>query len=115
MRLSGIDAPERRQAFGDRSRQNLAGLVFRKYLVVEWDKVDRYKRIIGKVILDGKDVNLSQITAGYAGHYKEYQREQPFADRQSYARAEGEARTRRLGLWLDAVPVAPWDFRRNRH
>jgi endonuclease YncB( thermonuclease family) len=72
IRLVGIDAPERKQPFHTKSRQNLADLVFGKEVAVEWHKRDRYKRILGKVVLDGQDVNLAQIRAGLAWHYKQY-------------------------------------------
>src|SRR5690349_4740841 len=81
VRLVGIDAPERKQAFGTVSRQNLADLVFSKKVVVEWSKQDRYHRVLGKVLLDGQDINLKQIKAGLAWHYKRYDKDQRLADR----------------------------------
>ena len=77
IRLCGIDAPEKKQPFGTRSKQNLASLAFAKYpTVVEWTKPDRYGRIVGKVIVDGQDVGLRQIQAGLAWWYRKYAREQ---------------------------------------
>jgi endonuclease YncB( thermonuclease family) len=70
VRLVGIDAPERKQPFGTVSRQHLAGLVFGKTVAMRWQKRDRYQRILGKVLVDGQDVNLEQIKAGLAWHYK---------------------------------------------
>ena len=113
IRLSGIDAPERRQAFGNVSKESLAEQVAGQSVAVEWDKVDRYGRKVGKVLLAGMDSNLVQIKRGLAWHYKQYEREQSPADRQSYAAAEVEARTAKLGLWRDAAPLPPWEFRRN--
>ena len=75
IRLVGIDAPERGQPFGTVSRQNLADLVFGKTVAVEWHKQDRYQRVLGKVLLDGQDVNLKQIKAGLAWHYKQYDKD----------------------------------------
>ncbi len=72
IRLYGIDAPEKKQPFGSRSKQNLAALAFAKHAVVEWTKPDRYGRIIGKVIVDGQDVGLRQIEAGLAWWYRKY-------------------------------------------
>lgn len=111
IRLAGIDAPEKRQAFGSRSKQNLADLVFRKQVTVEWNKLDRYGRVIGKVLAGGDDVCLAQVRAGLAWHYKAYEREQSAADRERYIQAELDARASRRGLWRDASPVPPWDFR----
>jgi endonuclease YncB( thermonuclease family) len=112
IRLAGIDAPESRQAFGTRSRQNLSGLAFGKDVEVEWKKHDRYKRIVGKVLVDGHDVNLEQVRAGMAWWYRQYAKEQTSEDRQLYELAENEAKAARRGLWTDNEPVPPWDFRR---
>ena len=111
IRLSGIDAPERRQAFGNVSKESLAEQVAGQSVAVEWDKVDRYGRKVGKVLLAGLDCNLVQVKRGLAWHYKQYQREQSPTDQQSYAAAEIEARAAKLGLWRDADPVPPWEFR----
>ena len=110
IRLSGIDAPERRQAFGNVSKESLAEQVAGQSVAVEWDKIDRYGRKVGKVLLAGLDSNLVQIKRGLAWHYKKYEREQSPADRQSYAAAEAEARAAKLGLWRDAA-LPPWEFR----
>lgn len=114
VRLSGIDAPERSQPFGSRSRQHLAGLVFRKQVVVEWSKHDRYGRVVGKLLLDGRDVCLAQVRAGMAWHYKAYQREQSTADQAAYAAFEDSARREGVGLWVDPRPVPPWEYRQLR-
>jgi endonuclease YncB( thermonuclease family) len=111
IRLAGIDAPEGGQAFGDRSRQNLSDEVFGKQVAIEWSKRDRYGRIVGKVLRDGQDVCLEQVRIGMAWHYKYYQNEQSPEDRKQYADAENEARAARRGLWVDANPTPPWDFR----
>lgn len=111
VRLAGIDAPEKRQPFGGRSRESLSELVAAQTVVVETDKKDRYGRTVGKILLDGQDINLEQIRRGMAWHYKTYAREQSPEDRRAYAEAEQEARKARLGLWRDAAPLPPWDFR----
>ena len=66
IRLGGIDAPEKKQAFGRRSTKNLAEYVAGKYIDVEYSKRDRYKRIIGKLLLNNQDINLQQVKDGYA-------------------------------------------------
>lgn len=111
IRLQGIDAPEHRQDFGEVSRENLASLVFGKYVKIDYEKVDRYGRLVGTIWLDGNDECLEQVKAGLAWHYKEYQKEQTPADRQLYANAELEARTERRGLWKDPAPTPPWEYR----
>jgi endonuclease YncB( thermonuclease family) len=65
IRLAGVDAPEKRQAFGNRSKQSLAQLVFKKDVVVDFDKRDRFGRIVGKVIVEGTDICLRQIEQGF--------------------------------------------------
>jgi endonuclease YncB( thermonuclease family) len=114
VRLAGIDAPEKRQPFGDRSRQHLASLAFRRQVVIEWHKTDRWGRIVGKVVVDRIDVCLEQVRAGLAWHYLDYAREQSPEDRSAYSEAERVARAKRLGLWRDPQPMAPWDFRRSQ-
>ena len=111
IRLSGIDAPENAQPFGQRSKENLSRLVFGKQVEVDTEKVDRYGRSVGKIRVGGVDANLEQISAGLAWHYKKYEREQSAEDRGVYARAETAALAARAGLWRDATQVAPWDWR----
>jgi endonuclease YncB( thermonuclease family) len=115
VRLQGIDAPESAQAFGQVSKRNLSDLIFGRQIVIEYEKTDRYGRTLGKVLVGGRDVNLEQIRAGLAWHYKHYQDEQSMEDRQLYADAETEARSARCGLWADLNPIPPWDFRRGKH
>jgi len=112
IRLEGIDAPESHQAFGTQSKKNLSDMVFDKDVTVIYQKTDQYGRLVGKLVLDGKDINLEQVKTGMAWHYKDYEREQAVADRELYARAEDEARAARRGLWQDADLVEPSSFRK---
>ena len=114
VRLAGIDAPEKGQAFGRRSKQSLSECAFGRKVIVAGHKLDRYGRLVGKVQTDGADCNLVQVQRGLAWHYKQYEREQLPQDRTAYARAEDEAREHRVGLWHEPGPVAPWDFRRQQ-
>ena len=113
IRLGGIDAPEKKQAFGRRSTKNLAEYVAGKYIEVEYSKRDRYKRIIGKLLLNNQDINLQQVKDGYAWHYKKYQKDQSELDRDLYGAAEIEARNNRIGIWTEKA-IPPWEFRRKR-
>ena len=70
VRLSGIDAPEKRMPFGQRSMESHSDLVFGKQVQVEGDKEDRYGRLVGKVLVNGRDANLAQVKAGMAWHYR---------------------------------------------
>lgn len=111
IRLAGIDAPEKKQPFGTRSKQNLSALVFGKTVAVEWGKRDRYQRIVGKVLVAGHDASLEQLRAGLAWWYRQYAKEQTPEDRALYEAAEAEAGTARRGLWSDSKPIPPWDWR----
>ena len=114
IRLSGIDAPEKRQPFGNRSRLHLGALVFGRQVTADCPKTDRYKRAVCRIEVDGVDANLAQVEAGMAWHYKEYAREQRLTDRWRYAKAEDGARAAKRGLWSDRAAEAPWDFRKAR-
>ncbi len=114
IRLQGIDAPERKQAFGNASRKHLATLVAGKEVTVKWDKRDRYRRIVGFVIVDGKDINLVQLKVGMAWFYRYYQKELSAEDRRRYAQAEDEARANKKGLWQDKNPMPPSGYRRRQ-
>lgn len=112
IRLSGIDAPEKNQPFGNQSKQSLADMVFRKTVMVDYNKRDKYNRIVGKVLLEGNDINLEQVKRGLAWHYKQYEKEQELADRSIYANEEYLARRDGKGLWVDKNPIPPWQFRK---
>lgn len=114
IRLAGIDAPEKKQPFGERSRQSLAALVFGKTVSVEWRKKHR-ERLIGKVMVNGLDANLEQINAGMAWWYEKYRKVQSEHDQYLYSAHEAGAKAKGIGLWRDPDPVAPWDWRSTRH
>lgn len=113
VRLMGIDAPEKAQPYGKRSKQSLSEMVYQQHVSVEWSKEDKYGRVVGKIRLqDGLDVCLEQIKKGMAWHYKQYAKEQTFEDQVMYENSENEARNQKLGLWLDDSPTPPWLWRR---
>jgi endonuclease YncB( thermonuclease family)/methylphosphotriester-DNA--protein-cysteine methyltransferase len=111
IRLQGIDAPELKQEVGSLSQQNLSRLVLGKQVTIYWSKVDKYRRTVGTIMLDGQDMNIEQVKAGLAWHFKKYADEQDPRDRVTYAVAEEQARAAKLGLWQDANPTAPGDWR----
>jgi len=113
IRLVGIDAPEKGQPFGQKSKDHLASLVFAKVGAVEHSKTDRYGRTLGRVLVGGIDANLEQIRSGFAWHYKEYAKDQPPVLREQYSAAEAAARRARLGLWADSNPQKPAEFRKD--
>ena len=111
IRLAGIDAPEKKQPFGQRSKEHLSDLVFGKVVEADCVKVDRYKREVCKIIVNGTDANLQQVKAGMAWWYRSYAKDQSKVDRSAYAAAEQEAKDAKRGLWSDAEATAPWEWR----
>lgn len=112
IRLQGIDAPEKAQSFGQKSKQSLHEMAHGKQVTVEYQKKDKYGRTVGTVFVNNIDVCLEQIKRGMAWHYKQYANEQSKEDREIYAKAEAVAQTQAVGLWKDKTPVPPWEFRR---
>ena len=112
IRLQGIDAPERAQPFGNKSRQSLHELVHGKQVTVDYQKKDKYGRVVGKILLNNTDVCLEQLKRGMAWHFKQYANEQPKEDQETYSLAEQQAKTELKGLWKDKQPVPPWEFRK---
>lgn len=122
VRVSGIDAPEKNQAYGRESKAHLTSMVMGKAVDVEWDKRDAYGRVIGRVLIapsacpacdKSRDAGLAQISAGYAWWYRGESRELAYADKSRYALAENAARARHSGLWAAPTPVPPWVWRHN--
>lgn len=112
VRLQGIDAPEHGQALAPASQAHLSHLVFGKQVELDCINDQSYGRIVCKVLLpNGEDVDLAQVKEGLAWHYKQYAFSQSTVDRQAYAAAEDAARQARLGLWSDAHPTQPQDYR----
>jgi endonuclease YncB( thermonuclease family) len=122
VRLAGIDAPERAQPFGQKSRQHLADLVFGKEVRVSVVDKDRYGRIVGivyvpKPIPNGEiiiDVDLAQIESGHAWAYRDYLRGLPAGKAGRYVAAEKDAKEKRQGLWTDKSPEPPWQYRKEQ-
>ncbi len=108
IRLNAIDAPEKDQAFGQKSKQRLSDYVFGKDVTVTWKSKDKYGRILGTVWLGSTDINLQMLRDGFAHHYKR------FDSNPVYAAAELDAQQNRRGLWTDPNPVLPEEFRHGR-
>ena len=108
IRLSGIDAPERRQAYGNVSRNHLYNMVRNKFVYAEVHDKDRYGRYVAKIIIDNTDVNAEMLKAGLAWHYKQYDKNT------EYAKLEQEAKQNRRGLWIEKNPIPPWIYRKTK-
>jgi endonuclease YncB( thermonuclease family) len=106
VRLAEIDAPERKQAFGTQSRQSLSALCFKKPAQIEWQEKDRNKHYIGQVTCGGLNANAEQVRRGMAWVSPRFTKPgSPLYDLEAYARLRG------IGLWRDAQPVPPWEWR----
>ncbi|MDO8729485.1 MAG: thermonuclease family protein [bacterium] len=108
IRLTEIDAPEKSQAFGQKSKQSLSELCFQKDALVVTKKSDKYGRLLGRIYCDEIDANAEQIRRGMAWVYDKY-----VSDNSLYA-DQDEARDAKLGLWADDNPQAPWDWRQDK-
>lgn len=107
VRLADIDCPEKKQAFGEKAKQYTTQLCFGKEVKIEGTKRDRYKRLLGIIYTGNINVNRELVKAGYAWNYK-------YSKRKDYADLEHEARDKKVGLWADKNPIAPWEFRKKR-
>ena len=107
VRLEGIDCPEKRQPFGQRAKQFTADFCYGKHIkLIDTEKIDKYGRILGTVIVDKKVLNEELLRAGFAWHYVKY------SNNEFYAVLEAEARKNGYGLWADPNPIPPWEFRK---
>ena len=114
IRLLGIDAPEKAQPFGKVAKQVLSDRIFEKRVRVQVKAQDRYGRTLGKVLLDGVDINLEMLKEGLVWHYKHYADSQFPGDAERYAQAETTARSARVGLWDYPNPTEPWNWRQEQ-
>lgn len=105
VRLHGIDAPETNQPFGTKAREALGRLTVKKTATFRLHGTDRYGRDLARVEVDGEDVNVELVKAGFAWHYVRYDHSPELAS------AEREARTEKRGLWADKEPTPPWEWR----
>lgn len=105
VRLEGIDAPELKQAFGTRAKQQLSSLVFNRQVAVKVTGHDRYRRTLGRIFCDAVDVNLELVKQGMAWRFDKYSKEVALGD------AQAAARRAKRGLWTDTNPVPPWEWR----
>jgi endonuclease YncB( thermonuclease family) len=107
IRLDGIDAPEKKQDYGEKSKQYLASLVAGKTVRVEYKSKDRYGRILGTVYVGTLNVNEEMIRKGLAWQYK-YNKDR------NLTRLQDEAKAKKLNIWSVKNPVDPYDYRKSR-
>lgn len=107
IRLDGIDAPEKGQAYGNKSKEYLSSLIAGKTVIVEYEKKDMYKRILGTIYYKGKNINEEMVRSGYAWIYY-YNKSKHMQELQD------EARENKLGLWNDKDPINPYYYRKSK-
>jgi len=108
IRLDGIDAPEKTQAYGQKSKEALGNLVFGKKVIIKKTGVDRYGRTLAFVYVGDRHINDKLVADGWAWHYKYYNCEERIAKLESKARAE------KKGLWTVEGAIPPWDYRKHK-
>ncbi len=114
VRLYGIDAPETKkpdvpgQPFGEVSKRTLMYKIMGRRVTAEIIEIDQYKRAVAVIRYSGRDVNREMVAEGFAWAYRQYLQG---AYASEYIGAENQARSRRAGLWRDANPRPPWEFR----
>ena len=108
IRLAEIDAPESRQPYGSRAKQELSGLAFGRPAAVQVQDLDRYGRTVWRVTVDGVDVNAEMVRRGAAWVYRKYAKDQ------SLFTIEEQARDTKAGLWAlpEADQIPPWEWRK---
>ena len=109
IRLLDIDCPEKKQAFGQKAKQFTSDLCFGKEVRIERnEKPDRYQRSLATVFVGKTNVNEALVKAGLAWYFKKY------SDNKTLATLESIAIKKKVGLWADHNPIAPWDYRKKR-
>jgi endonuclease YncB( thermonuclease family) len=115
VRLYGIDAPETKkpdrpgQPFGEAAKRTLANRIMGRRVTAEIIDIDQYKRPVAVIRYSGADVNREMVSEGFAWAYRRYLQG---AYASEYIGAEDLARSRHAGLWRDANPLPPWEFRK---
>lgn len=110
IRLAEIDAPEKSQPYGQKSKQLLSLLTYGKSVIVTYNQQDKYGRIIGEVFTwrDPISVNYRMVQSGLAWAYERYIRDR------AYVTAQQTAKSAKIGLWADKNPIPPEEYRRDK-
>ena len=108
IRLIGMDAPEKNQAFGDVAKQHLVDLVYGKVVFVEYSGIGQHTSLVGRVLLNETDISAQMLRDGAAWFDNRFTLAEP--QREIYSQCERAARNEKRGLWQTDGAVAPWDF-----
>lgn len=107
IRVADIDCPEQGQPFSSKAKLFVSNEIFGKHVEIKSKGKDRYGRIIGFVLYDGKNLSLELLKNGLAWHYSY------FSDNKHMANLERLARKNKIGLWIDEHPINPYQWRKN--
>ncbi|MCR2060667.1 thermonuclease family protein [Campylobacter helveticus] len=107
VRLFGIDAPEKKQAFGKEAKEYLSSLILDKEVILIINDKDKYQRFIGTILLNEKDINKEMVKNGYAWAYESYSTK--------YLAQQADAQMFKLGLWKSGRAIKPSEFRHRNH
>ena len=105
VRLSEIDTPERDQPWGSEAKAALVFKVENALVKVTVVDTDRYGRKVGKIWLDGRDINRELVREGHAWVYERYLSDKTLRHDQKLAKSEHQ------GLWGSTDPEPPWQWR----
>lgn len=108
IRLNHIDCPEKKQPYGTKAKQYVSDACFgKKIRLIHKNKYDKYGRLIAEIILpNGQNLNKNLVKNGLAWHYKKHSTDA------EYAQLERTARNKKINLWSEKQPIAPWDWRK---
>ncbi|HTO16034.1 MAG TPA: thermonuclease family protein [Edaphocola sp.] len=108
IRIEGIDAPEKGMPYARKATDYLAAMLKNQSIIIKVISIDQYGRLVARIIVDNKDVSKEMIAAGYAWHFKKYNKENELKN------LEIKARAQKRGLWQEQHPLAPWVVRAHR-
>jgi micrococcal nuclease len=105
IRIEGIDCPEFGQAFRQQAKQFTVSACLGRDVEIHPMDQDRYGRVVARIFVDGQDLSVELLRAGLAWHFERFNQDPKLAAIEAAARLEG------VGLWSQAGPMAPWDWR----
>ena len=111
IRLYGIDAPEKGQAYSQKAKKFTSGMVYGKTVEVEHKDIDQYDHTVAIIYVDGQCLNEALLKHGYAWVYRKYCKETFCED---WLNLEIVTRYGKIGLWSEPDPIPPWEFRRGK-
>jgi micrococcal nuclease len=114
VRLHSADTPERGQPYGKEAALALERMVLNREVVADCYKKDRHERSVCRVTLGGRDVAASLVAAGAAWYASGFSKEFTAEEKETIPVLQQTAQSKRLGLWADAEPIAPWEWRKQK-